>query len=297
MRIDKIDIAFADSGENEQLAEQYRLTAKDALGPVYSTPRVRDALDALYLSKKIDLITVAASLNSAGGVDLRFDIKRKTQAQKVSIVIGRTVGDPILEQDLLFKLNLLTPGTAITEQTLRNNADEILDYLRTRGFYQSEVTYSRKPIDNETEVGVTFTVTPNVQATVEDLKINIEGYNKPITTKSFKLRPGGSFSRDRLTADISKVREILRNDKFVAPELNDPRVTYDSDTNAILITLEGKVGPLVTVKVDAGKAKISDSVQTELLPIKREGTLDYSAIVEGERRLENHYQEEGFFFA
>lgn len=33
-----------------------------------------------------------------------------------------------------------------------------------------------------------------------------------------------------------------------------------------------------------------------ILPIKREGTLDYAAIVEGERRLENYYQEHGYFF-
>jgi outer membrane protein insertion porin family len=36
---------------------------------------------------------------------------------------------------------------------------------------------------------------------------------------------------------------------------------------------------------------------TKLLPVKRDGTLDYSAIVEGERRLENYYQEQGYFFA
>ncbi len=297
MRIDKIDIVFADLGANELLTEQYRLTARDALGPIYLTPRIRDAIDALYSTKKIDTVTVASSLNGTGGVDLRFDIKRKAQAQKVSIVIGRTVGDPILEQDLLFKLNLLTPGTAVTEQTLRNNADEILDYLRERGFYQSEVTYVRKPIDNETDVGVTFTVTPNVQAKVEDFKINIDGYNKPLPPKSLRLHAGENFSRDRLTADVTKIRSILRNDKFLAPELNDPRVTYDSDTNSILIALEGKVGPSVVVKVDSGKAKIGNAVQTQLLPVKREGTLDYSAIVEGERRLENHYQEQGYFFA
>ena len=297
MRIDKIDIVFADSAKNEQLAEEYRLAAKESLGPTYSTARVRDAIETLYGRKKIDTITVAASANAKGGVELRFDIKRKTQAQKVSLVIGRTVGDPVLEQDLLFKLNLLTPGTAITEQTLRNNADEILDYLRERGFYQSEVVYSRKPIDNETDVGVTFTVTPNVQAKVEDFKINIQGYDKPMPPRTLKLHAGGTFSRDRLIADVSKVRGILRNNKFIAPELSEPRVTYDSDTNSILVVLEGKVGPSVVVKVDSDKAKIGSAVQTKLLPIKHDGTLDYSAIVEGERRLENYYQEQGYFFA
>lgn len=295
-QIAKVDIAFAGSEINDQLAEGYRLIAKDALGPVYSTPRVREAIEALYATKKIDTIIVTASPDAAGGVDLRFEIKRKTQADKVSIVVGKTVGDPISEQNLLFKLNLLTPGTPVTEQTLRNNADEILDYLRTRGFYQSEVVYSQRPLQNATEVGVTFNVTPNVQAKVEDFKINIDGYAKPIPVKSLKLRAGESFSRDRLLADVAKIKGILKNEKFLAPELNDPHVTYDSDANTILILLDGKVGPTVVIKVDS-KAKVASAVQTKLLPIKRDGTLDYSAIVEGERRLENYYQEQGYFFA
>src|SRR6185436_2643843 len=101
----------------------------EALGTTYSTTRVRDAIEALYRTKKIATITVTAATNAAGNVVLVITVKRKTQAQKVEIVVGKTVGDPVTEQDLLFKLNLVTPGTVITEQVLSKNADDILDYL------------------------------------------------------------------------------------------------------------------------------------------------------------------------
>ena len=299
-RIDKIEIGLGGAETNTPLAEQYRLIVKEALGPAYSSTRVRDAIEALYVTKKIDTVSVAASLNTTGGVDLRFDVKRKTQAEKVSVVVGQAVGDPVLEQDLLFKLNLLTPGTAITEQTLRNNADEILDYLRERGFYQSEVTYERRPLQNENEVGVTFKVAPNTEAKVEEFRINIEGLPKPIVDRTLKLHKGGYFSRDRLMADLLKIRETLKKDNFIAPELGEPRISYDSDTNSVTVTLNGKVGPAVEVKVeteDGKTGKIGNDTQTKLLPIKRDGTLDFAAIVEGERRLENYYQEQGYFFA
>ncbi len=300
-QIDKIEISFGQADINLPQAEQYRIIARDALGTTYSSTHVRDAIDALYSTKKIDTITVAATVNSTGGVDLRFNIKRKTQAEKVSVVIGPTVGDPVLEQDLLFKLNLLSPGTAITEQTLRNNADEILNYLRERGFYRSEVVYERRPLQNENQVGVTFKVTPNNQAKVDEFKINIQGYDKPILASQLKLKKDGYFSRDRLMADVAKIRETLKKDKFIAPTLDDPRITYDSDTNTVSIELKGKVGPAVDVKIQSADektkiGKVSSTTQTKLLPIKRDGTLDYSAIVEGERRLENYYQEQGYFF-
>ncbi len=296
-RIDDIQIDFGGTQANIPLAEQYRLLVRDALGPVYSAPRIRDAIEALYSTKRVDTITVAASLNRLGGVDLRFDVKRKTQAEKVSVVVGTTIGDAVLEQDLLFKLNLLTPGTAIADQTLRANADEILDYLRERGFYQSEVSYERRPLQNENEVGVTFKVMPNAQAKVEAFNIKIDGYTKTIKPSDLKLKAGGNYSRERVVTDLAKIREILREDNFFAPQLDEPRIVYDSDKNTVAIELKGKVGPALTVKIETEKSKPGNSAQNRLLPIKRDGTLDFAAIVEGERRLENYYQEQGYFFA
>lgn len=295
--ISKIDVRLAETTQNAQLIEQYRQTVRDAVGGVYSTPRIRDAIAELYDSKKIDTVSVTASLDAAGNVELTFEIKRKTQAGRIAIEVGTTLGDKVTEQDMLFKLNLVTPGSTLTEQVLQNNADEILDYLRERGFYQSQVRYERRPQPNGNEVGVLFRVTPATQAKVEKITVNIDGYSKPVAPRSLKLRVGGPFSRDRLLADVAKVRELLRKDDFLAPDLDEPRVTYDSDANMIAVAFTGKVGPKVAVEVVTEKEKVGDSTQGRLLPIKREGTLDYAAIVEGERRLENHYQELGYFFA
>ncbi|MEO7538800.1 MAG: POTRA domain-containing protein, partial [Pyrinomonadaceae bacterium] len=295
-RISGIDVTIIGAEANSPLIEQYRIIAREALGPIYSTPRVRDAIDALYQTKRIDTITVAASLDPTGDVGLKFTVKPKTQAGKVTIELGPSDGDKVSEEDLLFKLSLLSPGAVITEQTLKNNADEILDYLRERGFYRSQVVYERRPLLNQNEVGVTFKVTPNEQATVASFAINIEGYAKPIPLDTLKLEPGKVYSRDRLTADIAKIRDLLKKDKFLAPMLDEPRVTYDSDRNTIAIVLSGKVGATVEVVVDSETGKMGNTTQTRLLPIKRDGTLDYAAIVEGERRLENYYQERGYFF-
>ena len=42
---------------------------------------------------------------------------------------------------------------------------------------------------------------------------------------------------------------------------------------------------------------MSEKTARELLPVKREGNIDISAIVEGSRRLRNKFQEDGYFFA
>ncbi len=296
-RIRNIDIAFEGADQSASAAEQFRLVVEDTLGDTYSAVTVRDTIDALHKTGRIDSVIVEASDTGADAVNLRFRIKRKAQAGKIAVVIGNTVGDPVTEEDLLFKLSLLNPGTPITEQTLRNNANLILEYLRERGYFNAEVTYTQRPIEHSNEVGVAFRVTPNSQAKVETFKVDIEGFDSAKLTPELTLKPGELFTRDLLTKDVEKVREILREDEFIAPTLDEPRVVYDNEKNAMNITLAGNVGPSVTVLVEAEGEKVGNDTQNELFPIKRDGTLDYAAIVEGERRLENHFQERGYFFS
>ena len=292
-----VTVTFEGSDKNISAAEQFRLIARDAVGKTYSSVRIRDAIEQLYVTKRIASISVEASPVGENGVSLRFVIKRKTQAQKVSIEIVGANDKTLTEQELLFKLNLLEPGAAITEQTLRNNSDIILEYLRERGYFRAEVTHTQVPLENPNEVVVTFRVTPNVQAKIGTFDVKIEGLDTAKFAGKLSLQPGKPFSREALTKDVEKVREILRDENFLAPFLNEPRPVYDSEANIINIELIGKVGPIVEVSVETEKDKIGTGTQNRLLPLRREGTLDYSAIIEGERRLENYYQELGYFFA
>ena len=296
--ISGVTVTFEGNDRAVSAAQQFELVARNALGATYSAVRVRDALDALYKTQQIVSAKVEASPVGDAGVNLRFVIKRKTRAERVVINIGNTVADDdVTEQELLLKLNLLNPGTAITDQTLSSNADAILVYLRERGFFNAEVTYSQKLLSSETEVLVTFQVTPNAQAKVESFAINIEGFDASKVRLKLKLQTGEFFSNEALKADEERIRKALREEKFLAPELADARVVFDPDKNAVNIKVAGKVGGIVNVTVDAGDEKIGNKKQTELLSIKREGTLDFASIIEGERRLRNYFQEQGYFFA
>ncbi|MEP6901570.1 MAG: POTRA domain-containing protein [Actinomycetota bacterium] len=292
-----IDITFEGNDRDLSAAEQFRLIARNTLGETYSSVKIREAIQAIYDTKKVVSITVEASEIGTNSVHLRFIIKRKTQAEQVSVVVGNTVGEKVTEDELLFKLNLVTSGNAVSEQILQNNASTILEYLRERGYYKSEVTFAQKPSSIETKVGVTFNVTPNEQAKVGEFKIDITGFDTAKVSEKLKLKPGELFSRTKLTQDLEQIRKALREKNFFAPELTEPRVVFESETNTINIELTGKVGATIKVTVEAKGEKVGEATQTKLLPIKREGTLDYSAIVEGERRLENYFQEKGYFFA
>lgn len=293
------DVTVTFEGRDRDISErdQFQLIARTALGERYSTVGVREALAALYETQRISNITVEATETAQGGVNLRFIIRRKTQARRVTVNIGTTIGDEITEEDILYRLNLVAPGNVVTEPLLQRNADLILDYLRDRGYFRSEVTYAQQPLEDDTEVAVTFNITPNAQATIDEFRIEIQGFNAAGVRDDLALKSGAPFTREKLNRDLERIRDALRKEDFLAPNLNEPRVVFDAETNRISIELTGEVGAKVEVTVDAEDEKVGTGTQRRLLPVRREGTLDFSAIEEGRRRLETYFQEQGYFFA
>ncbi len=296
-KILRVDITFEGSDRDVSSAEQFRALADSALGDTYSTVRVRDAIEKMYESDRIVSAAVEAILVGDDQVSLRFIIKRKSVAKKINVVVGSSTGDVVTEQQIRLQINLLKPGATITDKLLRENANLILTYLRERGFFNATVEFTETPIETEKDVEVLFSVKPNVQARVGSFDLDITGADLAAIKEQLELNSGALFTRNALAADVENIRLALQKDGFLAPRLLEPRIVFDGDLNTIDIELQGQVGAVVEVVVDSEEQKVGEKTQRELLPVKREGTLDYSAIVEGQRRLETYYQEKGYFFA
>ena len=188
--IREVSITFEGTDRNVAAVEQFRIIAREALGERYSAVRVRDAIERIYNTREITSAVVEASEADGEQVDLRFIIRRKTRAQRVAIVIPEGDESGVTEQELLLRLDILEPGTAVSESTLNSNASSILEYLRERGFFKAEVDTATQPLQNDTEVGVTFTVRPNARATVERFDIDVQGFDNALLVNEVKLKPG-----------------------------------------------------------------------------------------------------------
>ncbi len=296
-KIARIDIAFAGTDRDVSSFERFRLVAGNALGERYSAVKVRSALQDLYETDRIVSAIVEAEPVGNDEVIVRFTIKRISRAAKVSVNVGEATGSAVTEAQILLQLNLLSPGSTVSDRILEENGSAILTYLRDRGYFEAEVNSRQEPLQNDTEVSVFFDVMPGKQARMGKFDINVEKLNKEDLLPRLKLQTGNLFSRADLESDIDQIRAALREQKFLAPNLGEARIVFENETNTIDIEVSGDAGPVVDVEVDSGSEKISDKTRLRLLPLLREGTLDYSAIVEGERRLENHFQEKGYFFA
>ncbi|MGB7922203.1 MAG: POTRA domain-containing protein [Pyrinomonadaceae bacterium] len=304
--ISEVEVALEGAPRDEVAEAEFLTLLRVAPNTEYSAVRVRESLQALFDSGRVSSARVevtetngaASAQGSRDGrpVRVRFIVRIQVRVAEVLIDMGvLPQGAPISEDELRSRLNLLEPGANLTDQKLRNNADLIQAYLRDRGFFRAEVDYTQAIDATGTRAAVTFRVKPGEQARVAAFNINIQGFDAARVRPSLALRQGTPFTRTALGEDINRIRQSIIALGFLAPQLNDPQVTLDSPSNLITINLTGGIGPAVTVTIKG--FEMSDKKARELLPIKREGSIDWSVITEGERRLRNKLQEDGYFFA
>ena len=296
-QIASVEVVIEGTPAEPNIQAEFLSLLKVTANTQFSAVRVRDSLQALFDSGRIGnaRVEVEEGTPRTGPVRLRFVVQRQVQIGEVRIELGPVTGTPISVDELRARLNFVQPGTRLSKQLILRNADEILVYLRDRGYFNATVD----PVEQLGPRGVretlTYKVTPGEQARVEAFDVQINGFNASTVRNSLTLQPQAPFSRDALATDIGKIRDALIAQNYLTPVLEDARVERDADKNMVRIFLNGSVGPKVNVTIK--NYELSDKTQRDLLPVKREGNIDYSAIVEGARRIRNRLQEDGYFFA
>jgi outer membrane protein insertion porin family len=301
--IASVEVVIEGSPRDEAAEAEFLSLLNVAAGAEYRAVRVRESLQALFDSGFVSnaRVEVNETCRPATGATrplcLRFIVQRQVKVGEVKLSLNLPLDSPISEDEMRARLNMLEPGSRLSEQVLRNNADLIQVYLRDKGFYRAEVTYTQVRDPNDptgTRQTVVFSIEPGEQARVASFDINITGFDVNSVRPKLKLQQGAAFTRSALGEDITRIRQAIIAKGYLAPQLEDERFILDPTTNLVTITLTGGVGPKVDVMVKGYALK--EKTQRELLPIKREGNIDISAIVEGERRLRNKIQENGYFF-
>jgi outer membrane protein insertion porin family len=297
-QITAVELVFEGTAAAPNAQAELIALLKVAPNTTYSAVHVRESLQALFDSGRVANARVEVIEEGAartGPVRLRFVVQRQVQVGEVRIELGTVTGSPISTDELRSRISFAQSGNRLTKQLILRNADEIQTYLRDRGYFNATVEPVEQLGPRGLRATVTYKVTPGEQAKVEAFDIQVAGFDASTVRNSLTLQSGVPFTRDALGEDVKRVRDALINLGFLSPVLDDARVERDAEKNTVRISLKGAVGPKVTVSVK--NYEMSEKSQRDLLPVKREGNVDFSAIVEGARRVRNKLQEDGYFFA
>lgn len=301
-----VEVTLENTPPDAAAQAEFKSMLKIVGGSEYSAVKARQSLHDLFASGRVASARVEIDETQTGGgrptpIRVRFIVQRQIVIAGVTIRIAATTGTPVARDEIRARLNLLEPGRRFSIAAVERNADEIQAYMRDRGYYKATVEHEETPDPSDatgTRRIVVFAITLGEQAHVGQFTINIkttDGFDINAVRPNLKLQPAAPFTRDVLGEDLNRIKQALIAKNYMAPQLDDPKVTFDSEKNEINIDLAGKTGPLVEVTFK--NYSLSEKKQQQLLPIKREGNLDISVLEEGARRVRNKLQEQGYFFS
>jgi outer membrane protein insertion porin family len=296
--ITSVEITFEGSPADPAAEAEFLSIVRVVPNAEFSAVNLRDSLQALFDSERVAnarVEVIEPGAGKTGPIRLRFVIQRQIQIGDVKFEVTPATGTPISEDELRARVNLSQPGTRLSKQIVQHNSQELQILLHDRGYFNA-VVESREQLDTSgTRATVTYRIVPGEQARVDAFNINISGFDASPVKPRLQLQGGTPFTRESLASDTKEIRQALIDQGYLSPLLDDARVERDPDHNLITIKLTGTVGPKVTVVVP--DYKLNEKQARELLPVKREGNIDQSVIIEGARRLRNKLQEQGYFFA
>jgi outer membrane protein insertion porin family len=296
-RIARVEVTFENSPPDPAAEAEFISLLRVVANTDFSTVRVRDSLQALFESGRAANARVEVfelGEDRTGPIRLRFVIQRQVLIGELRIDLATMTGTPVSEDELRARLILLQPGARFSRQLINRHADEIQVYLRDRGYFNASVEALEQIDPSGTRASITYRIVPGEQARLAAFTIEINGFDPAPVRPLMKLQSEAPFTREALAEDVKRIRDTIINQGFLAPQLEDARVVRDPESNRITVSIKGGIGPRVAVEVL--NYEVSEKTAREVLPVMREGTLDYSAIVEGERRLRNRLQENGYFF-
>src|SRR5258707_10021912 len=302
-RFAPVEVVVTGSPADPSAQSEFRSLLRILPNTEYSAVAARQSLQDLFASGRvataqIEIIEAEAATGRNRPIHVRFVIERQIVISGVSLRLTPATGTSVARDEIRARLNLLEPGRRYSQRAIDRNSDEMQAYLRDRGYYSASVDASEEPDPSDatgTRRRVVYTITPGEPAKVATFTINIKDFDSKSVQSTLKLQPGALFTTEALGEDVNRIRQAILAQGHLAPLLNDPVPRRNPDTKQIEITLDGKIGPKVEVVFK--NYTLSEKKQKELLPVRREGSVDISAIEEGARRVNNQLQQDGQFIS
>ncbi len=289
--VTRVEITFdagspIDDGEFRQTIER-----SVRAGATLTAEEVHTSIERLVENGQASRVFVSVADDGTNGVAVTFRITRVVRIAKVDFegVPSETA------EEIRARLAELDTGQRVTPASLSRGADEIVRYYQERGFFEARIQSRIIPDDSGIRATVEYTITPGAQARVASFMVSREPSTLPGLEAKLRLQPGAVYTRADLEADVATIRTEYLTAGYLSPDIGTPEVVRNPAANSVTISLSATSGPQVAVEVTGADFKPEELAK--ILPIYTEGGLDEFQLSEGDRRLADQLQRDGYFFA
>jgi outer membrane protein assembly complex protein YaeT len=265
----------------------------DELAQALGTPLGREflggALRQLYATGLFETIQVEAT-SEQDGVVLLFRGTPRTFIGTVTVegAKGATVNTQ------LQRASQLAPGARFTQARLSQAVEQMRRTLAENGFHDPVITQALTPQPEEQLVDIAFHVVSGPQARVGAVEVaGDSGMSAEEFRRHAHLKTGALVEHDTANRALAGVLKSYQGQQRLEAEIKLESQEYAADTKKSSFHFSANRGPLVRVLVEG--ASMSPERVKHVIPIFEEGTVDDDLLNEGNRRLRDYYQRQGYF--
>ncbi|MGH9600319.1 MAG: POTRA domain-containing protein, partial [Terracidiphilus sp.] len=260
-----------------------------AVGKPLSRADLSESLRQLFATGLYDTLE-AEGRRQGDGVELIFDGAPRQFIGTVSVYGAK--GATVNAQ--LESAAQLSPGTRYTQAKLERALKQMRAALRDDGYYEPKIdrTLTRHP--DEQLVDIVYKVVSGPQARVGKVELTGDsGLSAGEFSRVAHLRAGAHVDRDTVSRALAgALKHYQRQDRMEA-EIKLEFEKYVAASRKIDFRFSVNRGPVV--KLDVEGASIEPGVVKRLVPIFAEGTVDEDLLNEGNRRLRDYFERQGYF--
>jgi outer membrane protein insertion porin family len=268
-------------------------------GETFHEATLRQSIQALYSTGRFaDIAVDAADDESSHGVVLKFITKR-------AYFVGRVTVEGVKEppsQGQLVSATKLQLGLPYNDTDKLTAIESIENLLRRNGFYHPTVTADIDYLDDTEQAKVTFLVDSGKRAHYERPLI-IGTPNRSIDSivrsthweRLYGLLGWHTVTDARTQQGVDNVRSYYQKKDLLLSRVILRGLEYHDQTDTVQPTLRVTAGPEVIIRVDG--ASIRKGKLRQLVPVYQERTVDADLLVEGQHRIQQYLQSEGYFEA
>ncbi|MGD0830693.1 MAG: POTRA domain-containing protein [Terracidiphilus sp.] len=262
-----------------------------SVGAPLNRENLKKSLHQLFASGLFETIAVEGE-REGDGVALTFRGAARSFIGTVSVDGAK--GGTVNAQ--LQSASQLNSGTRYTATKLSRAMEQMRAALAQNGFYSPVITPTLTARADDQLVDIAFHVVSGPQARVGAVQVTGD---PEMTVEAFRSRAhlalGRHVDRESVNRALAGILKFYQSRERLEAEIKLESQEFDGKTQRVDFHFTANQGPVVRVEVTG--ASLGPGQIKRIIPIFEEGSVDEDLLNEGNRRLRDYFQRQGYFDA
>ncbi len=280
-----VEIRLLQEGQSLDDAAVWELV-QTRVGEPLHLQQVRETIAHLFgLGRFQDIRVVAARVES--GVSLTYELVPLHAVGRMEFR-----GSPGLSESRLRSTIVERYGTAPSVGRAANMVETLTALYSDHGYQHATVKVHTEVEHAPERTTLVFVTESGPQAMIDG--VSIEG--NPLQPRGqllgrLNVESGTAYDRPDILAGIERVTDDLRERGYYEARL-DHRAAFSADGKSVEVTINVDPGPHVEVVFEGDP--LPSRERTELVPVRREGSVDEDLLEDSKRAIETYLHNQGY---